>query len=186
MFFEREDLHTSDPLMHTLDYMRNNSPEIYRPIEEVMLRDDYLKNDRDSLCQQLRQTPEDKTKIRLYLTMNPDLSVHPLYTVTSTNSIVEDNLRMAFSRVCLCSHRLRSETGRWYHVPSDQRFCPHCDGATIQNEEHIFQCPATLPIREEYGVHSDLQSILHEPSKAELVCLKRCLKLLESINKPDD
>ena len=186
MFYQREDLHTSDPLMFTLSYMRDNCPEIYHPIEDVMRRDDYLKNDRDFLCQQLQETPPEKTKMRLYLMMNPDLSVHPLYKVANTNAIVEDNLRMAFTRVRLCPHRLRSETGRWNRVPSDQRFCPHCDGATLQNEEHIFQCPATLPIREEYGVHSDLQSVLHEPSKTELICLKRCLKLLESVNEPDE
>ena len=186
MFSEREDLHTSDPLMYTLNYMKNNCPEIYHPIEDVMRCDDYLTYDRDILCQKIRETPPEKTKIRLYLAMNPDLSVHPLYTVTNTKSIVEDNLRIAFTRVRLCSHRLRSETGRWNRVPSDQRFCPHCDGATIQNEEHLFQCPTTLPIREEYGVYSDLGSVLHEPSKTELVCLKLCLKHLESINEPNE
>ena len=92
---------------------------------------------------------------------------------------------MTFTRVRLCSHRLRSETGRWNRVPADQRFCPHCNSASIQNEEHLFQCPATLPIREKYGVNSDLQSMMTEPSKTDLVCLKQCLKLLESTNEPE-
>ena len=147
MFREREDLHTSDPLMFTLDFMQNNCPEIYRCVEDVMQHEEYLKNDRDTLCQQLLRTPPDKTKLRLYLSMNPDLTVHPLYKVTNSNQIIEDNLRMAFTRVRLCSHRLRSETGRWNRVPSDQRFCPHCNKQAIQNEEHLLQCPATLAIR---------------------------------------
>ena len=185
MFREREDLHTSDPLMFTLDFMQNNCPEIYRCVEDVMQHEEYLKNDRDTLCQQLLRTPPDKTKLRLYLSMNPDLTVHPLYKVTNSNQIIEDNLRMAFTRVRLCSHRLRSETGRWNRVPSDQRFCPHCDGATIQSEEHLFQCPATLHIRETYGVQSDLQSVMTDPSKTDLICLKQSLKLLESVNEPE-
>ena len=130
--------------------------------------------------------PPEKTKLRLYLTMNPELDVHPLYKTTSDNdSIIEDNLRMAFTRVRLCSHRLRSETGRWNRVPSDQRFCPHCGGTSIQNEEHLFQCPATLSIHEKYGVQSDLLSAMTDPSKTDLICLKQCLKLLESINEPE-
>ena len=165
--------------------MNNNCPEIYQPIEDVMQRVDYLEKDRDNLCQRLRDMPPEKTKLRLYLTMNPDLNVHPLYETTDSNSIIEDNLRMTFTRVRLCSHRLRSETGRWNRVPADQRFCPHCDSNSIQNEEHLFQCPATLPIREMYGVDSDLLSMMTDPSKADLICLKQCLKLLESINEPE-
>ena len=186
MYVERNDLITSDPLMYTLDYMKNNCPEIYQPIDDTMQRDDYLKTDRDILCEQLQGMPPEKTKLRLYLTMNPELDVHPLYKTTNdTDSIVEDNLRMAFTRVRLCSHRLRSETGRWNRVPSDQRFCPHCDGTSIQNEEHLFQCPATLSIREKYGVQSDLLSAMTDPSKTDLICLKQCLKLLESIHEPE-
>ena len=117
--------------------------------------------------------------------MNPDLSVHNLYQKTDH---IEDNLRIAFTRVRLSSHRLRSETGRWSHVPSNQRVCPHCDGEAVQDEEHLFLCPATLPIREKYDVTLDLQSIMLEPSKNELVCLKQCLKLLESVkeSQPDE
>ena len=185
MLKEREDLVASDPLMFTLDFMKNNCAAISNSIQDVIREDSYIAADRDDLCQQLRGMPPEKTKLRLYLTMNSDLSVHPLYMVTESESVVEDNLRMAFTRTRLCSHRLRSETGRWNRVPKDQRFCPHCDGETIQNEEHLLQCPATLPIREKYGVETDLLSILTDPSKTDLICLKQCLKLLESINDPD-
>ena len=185
MLKERVDLVASDPLMFTLDFMKNNCAAISNSIQDVIREDSYIAADRDDLCQQLRGMPPEKTKLRLYLTMNSDLSVHPLYMVTESESVVEDNLRMAFTRTRLCSHRLRSETGRWNRVPKDQRFCPHCDGETIQNEEHLLQCPATLPIREKYGVETDLLSILTDPSKTDLICLKQCLKLLESINDPD-
>ena len=131
-----------------------------------------------------RVTPE-RTKLHLYSRLNPDLSVHPLYQVTDSQSCVEDNLRITFSRIRLCSHRLRSETGRWNRVPSGQRFCPHCEDQSIQDEEHLLQCPATLPLRTEYTVGTDLQSLLAEPSKTDLICLKKCLKLLESTYEPN-
>ena len=185
MLKEREDLIASDPLMFTLDFMKNNCAAISNSIQDVIREDSYITADRDDLCQQLRGMPPEKTKLRLYLTMNSDLSVHPLYKVTESESVVDDNLRMAFTRIRLCSHRLRSETGRWNRVPKEQRFCPHCNNETIQNEEHLLQCPATLPIRESYGVETDLLSILTDPSKTDLICLKQCLKLLESSNDPD-
>ena len=114
--------------------------------------------------------------------MNPEISVHPLYKFTAGKPVIEDNLRITFTRIRLCSHRLRSETGRWNRVPSDQRFCPHCDGSVIQNEEHILLCPATQHTRTKYGVVSEDLSVLTDPSKTELICLKQCLKILESIN----
>ena len=106
--------------------------------------------------------------------------MHPLY-LGDDNLAIEDNLRIAFSRIRLCSHRLRSETGRWYGVPPDQRLCPHCDGATIQDKQHILQCPSTQDVRDKYGVTSDI-SILKNPSKTDLICLKQCVKILESSN----
>ena len=110
--------------------------------------------------------------------------LHPLYQVTDSQSCVEDNLRITFTRIRLCSHKLRSETGRWNRVPSEQRFCPHCEEQSIQDEEHLLQCPATLSIRTEYAVGADIQSLLVEPSKTDLICLKKCLKLLESTYEP--
>ena len=121
---------------------------------------------------------------RLYSKFNPDFEVHPLYKVTDSKSCVKDNLRITFTRIRLCSHSLRSETGRWNRVPADQRFCPHCHDQSIQNEEHLLQCRATLPIRSMYDVGTDIQSVLTEPSKTDLICMKQCLKLLETINEP--
>ena len=185
MIKEREDLTTSDPLMYTLDFMKTNCTPLYDSLQNVLERDDYLTTDRDVLRSQLTEMPPERTKFRLYLTLNPDLSVHPIYKFADNKPLIEDNLRIVFTRIRLCSHRLRSETGRWNRVPQDQRFCPHCDGSVIQNEEHILQCPAIQHIREKYGVTSDDLSILTDPSKTELLCLKQCLKTLESINDPN-
>ena len=185
MFEQRSDLEESDPLMHTLDFMRQNNPVLYTHVNELMqldLKTDF-KSDYDELCSRLRDTPPDRTKLRLYLTMNPNLSVHPLYKTTDSQQVLEDSLRITFTRIRICSHKLRSETGRWIGTPSDQRFCPHCTGS-IQDEVHILQCPATLDIRNRFGVSTtDIHEFLANPSKTDLICAKQCLKLLQSNNR---
>ena len=180
MLKQRDGMSETDPLMFTLAYMKNNCESISRYIHDVMQKEDYIVADRDELCRQLREIPPERTKLHLYSRLNPDLSVHPLYQVTDSQSCVEDNLRITFTRIRLCSHSLRSETGRWNRVPPDQRFCPHCNEQSIQDEEHLLQGPATLPLRTKYAVETDIQSLLAEPSKTDLICMKQCLKLLES------
>ena len=188
MFEQRRELEDTDPLMHTLKFMRQNNPALYTHIDALMeldLKTD-LKADQEKLCNQLRGSPPDRTKLRLYLSMNPELSIHPLYEVTDSEHTFEDNLRITFSRIRLCSHKLRSETGRWNGTPSDQRFCPHCTGDSIQDEEHILQCPATLDIRSRFNVTTtNIHDILESPSKSDLSCLKNCLKLLQSNNRSE-
>ena len=167
--------------MYTLNFMRHNNPVLYTHIDELMQLDrkTYLKIEHDEVCNRLSESPLERTKLRLYLSMNPELSVHPLYKVKDTEHALED-LRIAFTRIRLRSHKLRSETGRWSGIPSDQRFCPHCSD-TIQNEEHILRCPSTLAIRNSFNVTTtDIHAILESPSKTDLMCLKQCLKLLQS------
>ena len=187
MFEQRRDLEESDPLMHTLSFMRQNNPVLYTHIDELMQRDikNDLKFEYDALCSKLRDSAPEKTKLSLYLTMNPDLSVHPLYKVADSEKALRDNLRITFTRIRICSHRLRSETGRWNGTPSDQRFCPHCNDS-IQDEEHILQCPATLNIRNNYSVSTtDIHELLENPSKTDLICMKQCLKFLQSNNRDE-
>ena len=174
-----------DPLMFTLNFMKVNNPALYAEVDDRILNSDFIKKDRQSLTRTLREMPAERTKFHRYMQMNPELSVHSLY---QKSDHIEDNLRMAFTRVRLSSHRLRCETGRWSRVPSNQRVCPHCDGEAVQDEEHLFLCPATLTIREKYNVTLDLQAIILEPSKNDLISLKQCLKLLESVkeSQPDE
>ena len=178
MFEQRRELEDSDPLMHTLSFMRQNNPVFYTHVEELMqldLKCD-LKSDYDQLCNKLRQSAPEKTKHRLYLSMNPDLSVHPLYKGVDSEHTIEDNLRISFTRVRICSHKLRSETGRW-------RLCPHCTDS-VQDEEHILKCPATVVIRNNFDISTtNIHELLENPSKTDLICLKQCLKLLQSNNR---
>ena len=77
------------------------------------------------------------TKFKTYVQLNPNLSVHSLYS--RKTPIIQDYLRITFSRYRLSSHRLRVETWRYKGVPHDQRVCS-C-GLGVQDEFHIFLCP---------------------------------------------
>ena len=120
-------------------------------------------------------------KIITFWTHRPtDLGGWSLYEFHEDNPVIEDSLRIAFSRFRLSAHRLRCETGRWNKVPPERRICPHCDGATIQNEQHIFACPAVQLVCANYNI-SSFADLAH-PTKQTLVCLKLCLKILEANN----
>ena len=139
--------------------------------------------DFEQLCSKLTQSAPEKTKHRLYLSMNPDLSVHPLYKRVDSAHAIEDNLRISFTRIRICSHKLRSETGRWNGTPPELRLCPHCTDS-VQDEEHILQCPATVAIRNNFDISTtNIHELLENPSKSDLLCLKQCLKLLQSNNR---
>ena len=88
-----------------------------------------------------------RTKSITYRSINPDISIHSIYT---SETIVEDDLRTAFTRLRLSSHRLRIETGRWAGIAPADRIC-QC-GVSIQSEQHVL-CDCTLvnDIRMAYG-----------------------------------
>lgn len=50
------------------------------------------------------------------------------------------------------SHWLAVETGRWQRLEREQRVCPHCDVAAIEDEAHmLFDCPFYAGLRLQYA-----------------------------------
>ena len=91
-----------------------------------------------------------KTRATKYRDMNPGLSIHSVY---SNDSLLDDDLRICFTRFRVSSHRLRIETGRWSRTPSEQRLC-QC-GASVESEAHVLvECPLVQPIREKYELEN--------------------------------
>ena len=94
------------------------------------------------------QRNRDQTKFRVYSELNPELSVHPLY---SSPEYIPDFVRQSFSRLRLQSHSLKVETGRWSRIPREQRLCDRCDAGAVQDEAHVLiACTYTEPIRQRY------------------------------------
>ena len=136
MIEERKDM-VDDPLMFALELTAKDNRVTNRYIQDVLNEEgDIIENDMRKRKDKIRSSH--RTKLRTYCLVNPDLSVHPTYT---SEEIVDDDYRVAFTRLRLSSHRLRIETGRWARIPQDRRIC-HC-GMAVQTEQHVL-CDCTL------------------------------------------
>ena len=88
------------------------------------------------------------SKAATYTQINPELSVHSVYT---TNEYVNERKRLVFTRFRLSSHRLKIETGRWARIEVQNRVCD-CGGG-VQDESHVlFECSKTKEERALYRV----------------------------------
>ena len=93
-----------------------------------------------------------------YLTINPDLIVHPIYT---SRLNVPEHRRIALTRIRLSSHYLRIETGRWSRTPREERLC-QC-GLDVQTECHVLlQCPQTETFRQKITA-TDMKTLMEQP-----------------------
>ena len=90
-------------------------------------------------------------------------------------------LRMAQLRTG--SHWLAVETGRWQRLDREQRVCPHCDAAAIEDEAHmIFDCPLYAGLRLQYTAlfssgDRNLGSFLSQDSVQVAQFVHRCHSL---------
>ena len=117
------------------------------------------------------------TKATTYCNINPDLSVHSVYC---TDGIVEDDFRIAFTRLRLSSHRLRIETGRWARIPRERRVC-QC-GEAVQSEKHVLcECNLVEHLRREYNNEDiDFHNFMTTPkTKQQLAMVMRILNFYE-------
>ena len=120
-----------------------------------------------------------RTKAITYRAFNPDLAIHPIYT---NETIVDDDLRTAFTRLRLSSHRLRIETGRWARIDRADRLC-QC-GLDIQSEEHVLcDCMLVAEIRRAYGCEViDCEEFMATgKTKQQLAMVKEILKFYEDV-----
>ena len=163
-----------DPLGFALELTRQDNRVMNSHLEQVMNAPDHIRTDKEELMERVRSN--EGSKYRTYCELNPELSVHPLYL--NSRFIVEDSLRITFTRFRLSSHRLRVELGRWSRTPRDQRLC-RC-GTGIQDEQHLLLCPQTQEIRESFNYHStDLYDLFQNMDKKKLCILSKCLAILE-------
>ena len=106
---------TDDPLMFAIDLTQTHNEKMREYINGTLIYANIVTgahelNDKVSSAA--------GTKFRTYCNINPDLSVHNVYS-----TYIPQHLRIAFTRVRLSSHRLRIETGRWARIPREHRLC---------------------------------------------------------------
>ena len=56
------------------------------------------------------------------------------------DSVNVTKYRYALTRFRVSSHKLAIETGRFYNIPRDQRYCIYCSMNVIENEYHFLLC----------------------------------------------
>ena len=174
---ERENMY-DDPLMFALDITERDNPTMQRYLSGVLCEDgDIVQNDISRRKERLLSSQ--RTRAMTYCAMNPELSVHSMYT---SCDVFADGLRIAFMNVRLSSHRLRVETGRWARIPHDQRLC-QC-GIDVQTEQHVIsKCSLVDGIRSSYNNESvDFTNFMASPKSAQqLAMVERILDFYEHL-----
>ena len=98
---------------------------------------------------------QDTSKARTYKEINPELTVHKVYT---SKEYINERERLSFTRFRLSSHHLRIETGRWARLDVEDRVCVCGNG--IQDEQHaLFSCAKTESERRRFGVDDGASNV---------------------------
>ena len=113
--------------------MNMDDPTMWNKIQNLYVMEDQVSSGSNQTRADV--SADNGRRSSTYVQLNPNLSVHKLYTQSS--SYIPDSLRIVFTRLRLSSHRLRVETGRWCRIPRQNRLCP-C--GTLQDEEHVLVC----------------------------------------------
>ena len=117
-----------------------------------------------------------KNKQNKKKSINPSLSVHPMYTSKNVSEL----MRISTTRLRLGSHYLKIETGRWSRLERHLRLCP-C--GQVQDETHVLlSCPHSDNLRTQYREldFSSLAALMDgEPSDVTSYCHKVLMKMYD-------
>ena len=176
MINERQNI-DGDPLMFALEMTEQENIVMHRHIQNLLTTPDNILETNISAVKE-RIMPSQKTKAITYRELNPDLSIHPVYT---GKTIVDDDLRTSFTRLRLSSHRLRVETGRWSRIERADRLC-QC-GSDIQTEQHVLiDCDLVTDIRRAHGcdVIEWREFMTGDKTEQQLMMVKKILNFYEN------
>ena len=141
----------NDPLNQAMSLCEKLNTCCYRTLMYARgLRTDPIQEDIMLRKQHMEQKAANSSKRQFYLQVNPECSVHPVYT---TSGRIPEQYRTAFTRLRLVSHNLKIETGRWSRIVRERRTC-QCDGISVQTEHHaLFKCPLTRHLQPNKDIH---------------------------------
>ena len=177
MMHERKDLN-DDPLMFALDLTERENVHMHRYLTGVLEEGDIVDNDIRRRKDKIMSSQ--CTRATTYREINAELTVHSIYS-SNSNNIVDDDLRISFTRLRLSSHRLKIETGRWARIPPALRLCP-C--GSVQTEKHVLcECLLVNNIRQSYSNDTiDFNDFLSSPkSKQQLTMVKKIIDFYEDL-----
>ena len=168
---------SDDPLMHAINIVKAHNKPVWSCIENVLNGDKFVDAEFNAMKEAITNAPPSATRSHTYLSLNPELEVHPIYTDCSTT--IPDYLRITFTRFRISSHVLRVETGRWSRTPREERLC-QC-GLDIQNESHLFVCPLARNLAETFSKPCPTpKDFFEETTPDDLKVLHQMLDLLSN------
>ena len=130
-----------DPFTITLNLCKDAKTPCWRYLNSVLGKENIIDADLMETKTRLRHAGPERTKLRTYLDLNPDLVVNPIYSDLAVNELQ----RIKVTRLRLSSHNLKIETGRWSRIPREQRTCL-C--GEVQTEQHVIcDCELTRACR---------------------------------------
>ena len=113
-----------------------------------MLRDGQNCVENDISARKLRLQGSQSSKAMTYVSLNPTLSVHNVYS--QSMPFEPEYRRTVFSRFRVSAHKLRIETGRWQRLPREERICD-CVNGGVQDEIHVLTvCEHCRQVRERF------------------------------------
>ena len=131
---------TDDPLMHAIGIAKEHNKPVWSYIQNILGGDKFSEKEIANMKETILNASPSATRFHTYISLNPTLEVHPLYT--DKLAAIPDYLRISFTRFRLSSHMLKIETGRWCRTPREERLC-ECN-TSIQDELHVFLCPLVV------------------------------------------
>ncbi len=131
---------TDDPFMAVWNLYARSKTKTAVYLQSELDGADFVQVDTEE--RKLRVSESDRKESKLYVELNPSLSESTIYT----HMDVLEHERIAATRLCLSSHDLAVERGRWSRIPIEQCLCLCGD---IQTVEHVTcKCRLTSSIRD--------------------------------------
>lgn len=167
MWRERKDM-CDDPLSHAIKITLSNNTQTSRYVRDLINNNVHdVENAIENI--KLKIISSESNRVKLYNTINPDFSVHPIYM---SKIKVNERERISWTRFRVSAHSLAIEEGRWNRrgrgrLPVEERLCS-C--GHIQTEQHVVEdCARTQHIRQQYNI-STMKNLLIERTDVATVC----------------
>ena len=116
-------------------------------------------------------------------------TLHQEYTFQPYLNYPVRKVRCAFTRYRISAHNLRIERDRWHHRaqpdPREECICRMCNDARVEDEFHIFVCPASETIRRRYQINVQseeaISALVAEAKPNVLWFVYHTLKLVDAV-----
>ena len=164
---ERENI-PDDPLSFAINLVKNtNTPNGKLIKYMIQNRIVTLSDAMDGVRSYIQES--DTSRCNTYKDINPDCSVHSIYTKKHNINEVH---RISFTRFRVCGHSLAIETGRWNRrgrgrLPVEERLCV-C--GLVQTERHVIEnCSISQRFRDRYHFNT-LEDLFSDNFSDEMKC----------------